>query len=93
MTLIVCDERVVLTHLSIALGPCARAAEDRVGAVGPLLGGRQPEQVGAAADHVILTEAAMHQVVATVAFQVIVAVARPFHDLEAVDVAADRHLN
>ena len=53
----------------------AGAAEDRVGTVGPPVGRREAEEVGAAADEVVPAEAAEDHVVAAVALDLVVAVA------------------
>ena len=57
----------------------ARAAEDHVGAIGTLGGAAQAEEVGAAADDVILPEITEDHVGAAAALDVIVAVARGLH--------------
>ena len=60
----------------VARGQLAGAAEDQVGDVRPLVRRGQAEEVGVAADDVVLAEAAEDDVAATVALDVVLAVAR-----------------
>ncbi len=71
----------------IAVGPHAATAEQDVGAVGPLLGSGQREEVGTAAEDVVLALTAEGDVVATAAFDVILTIGGGVERRDQVEIA------